>query len=284
MIDLHVHTKISDNSLSTKEVIRLAKEKGLTHIAITDHDTTIGLPEAINLGREIGIGIVPGIELSAYDFRRNKRVHILGLYIEPGHPALDRLCTPLLQSRNQTSQEMVQRISSAGYDISWEDVQHYRGGTGVFKQHIMHALLDKGYCESIYCDLYKTLFQRGNPPESRGIAYIPLVYLDVRAAILAVRKAGGVPVLAHPGQFANFEGIDEWVELGLEGIEVFHPTHNQDHRQISLEFAQKHKLVITGGSDFHGFYGEKPVELGCPELEVKCLYELLARKEGWRLL
>jgi len=280
MIDLHVHTKISDNSLSTSEVIRLAKEKGLTHLAITDHDTTKGLPEAINLAQEIGIGIVPGIELSAYDFRRNKRVHILGLYIEPGHPSLDQLCTPLLQSRYQAAQVMVQRIISAGYDISWEDVQNYKGETGIFKQHIMHVLLDKGYCESIYCDLYKKLFQRGNTSESQGIAYIQLEYIDVQAAIRAVRKAGGIAVLAHPGQLNNFDGIDEWVELGLAGIEVFHPTHNEDHRQTSLRYAQKHNLIMTGGSDFHGFYGEKPVELGCPELDEECIYELLARKKG----
>jgi len=280
MIDLHVHTNVSDNSLSPCEVISLAKEKGITHLAITDHDTTKGLQETIILGQKLGVSIVPGIEISAYDYQRNKRAHILGLFIEPEHPALDMLCTPLLHSRNQAAQEMVRRISGAGYDISWEDVQKYQGETGVFKQHIMHDLLDKGYCESIYCDLYKKLFHRGGNSEPQGIAYIQLEYIDARAAIRAVREAGGIAVLAHPGQVANFDAIDEWVELGLEGIEVFHPSHNEDDRQTSRQYAQKHNLIITGGSDFHGFYGEKPVELGCLELDEECISELLSGKKG----
>jgi len=280
MIDLHVHTKISDNSLSASEVIRLAKSKGITHLAITEHDTTKGLHEAIILGQEIGVDIVPGIEISAYDFLRSKRAHILGLFIEPEHTSLDRLCTPLLHSRNRASHEMVRKVIAAGYDISWEDVQKYEGGTGVYKQHIMHALLDKGYCKSIYCDLYKKLFRRGGTSEPQGIAYIQLEYIDAQAAIRAVKEAGGVAVLAHPGQLSNFEAIDEWVEVGLEGIEVFHPSHNEEDRQMSLRYAQKHNLIVTGGSDFHGFYGENQVELGCLELNEECISKLLSRKQG----
>ncbi|WP_407311176.1 PHP domain-containing protein [Desulfosporosinus sp. SB140] len=277
MIDLHVHTAISDSSLSISEVVRLAKDKGISHLAITDHDTTKGLQEAIKVGYEIGINIVPGIEISAYDYQRDKRAHILGLYIEPGHPSLNMLCAPLVQRRKQASYEMFRKIKAAGYDISWVDVQKYEGGTGVYKQHIMHALLDKGYCGSIYDDLYKRLFQRGNTPKTQGIAYIQLEYIDARAAILAVREAGGIAILAHPGQLNNYDAIDEWVELGLGGIEVFHPSHQEDDRQKSMLYAQKHKLVITGGSDFHGFYGDKPIELGCHELGEECIDELLQR-------
>ena len=280
MIDLHVHTNISDNSLSISEVIRLALDKGITHLAITDHDTTKGLQEAINLGIEIGVGIIPGIELSAYDYQRNKRAHILGLNIEPGHHSLDLLCTSLVQNRNQASFEMVSKIIAAGYDISWEDVRKYEGGTGVYKQHIMHALLDKGYCKSIYGDLYKELFHRGSSSEPQGIAFIQLEYIDARTAIRAVREAGGIAVLAHPGQLSNFDAIDEWIEFGLGGIEVFHPSHNEDNQQTALQYARKHNLIITGGSDFHGFYGENPVELGCLELNEECIDELLARKKG----
>ena len=280
MIDLHVHTKISDCSLSAREVIKLAKDRGITHLAITDHDTTNGLEEAITIGQEIGVGIVPGIEISAYDYGRSRKAHILGLFIEPGHPALDLLCIPLVQRRNQISYEMVKKISAVGYDITWEDAWKYEGGTGVYKQHIMHALLDKGYCESIYGDLYKKLFQKGSAAEPPGIAFIPLQYIDARAAIRAVREAGGIAVLAHPGQLLNFDAVDEWVEFGLEGIEGFHPSHNQEDLEMSWHYVKKHNLIMTGGSDFHGLYGEKPVELGCLELDQKCIDELLSRKEG----
>ena len=278
MIDLHVHTNISDGSLNAIEVIRLAKSKGITHLAITDHDTTQRLQEAITLGQELEVVIVPGIEISAYDYVRNKKAHILGLLIEPGHRALDLLCTPLVQSRNKASAEMVRKIIAAGYEISLEDVQKHEGGSGVYKQHIMHALLAKGYCESIYCDLYKKLFGRGSTSEPQGIAYILLDYIDAQAAIAAIREAGGIAILAHPGQLSNFDAIDEWVELGLEGIEVFHPSHSEEDYQNALRFATKHKLIVTGGSDFHGFYGNKPVELGRPELDEQCINELLSRK------
>ncbi|MFZ3129735.1 MAG: PHP domain-containing protein [Desulfosporosinus sp.] len=280
MIDLHVHTKTSDNSLSASEVIKLAKGKEITHLAITDHDTTKGLQEAMVLGQEIGVDIVPGIEISAYDFPRKKRAHILGLFIEPDHPSLDILCKPLLQSRKQASQEMVNKVIEAGYEISWEDVQKYEGGTGVYKEHIMQALLDKDYCENIYGDLYKKLFRRGSSSEPQGIAYIQLKYIDAQAAILAVREAGGIAVLAHPGYHNNFDAIDEWAEIGLAGIEVFHPCHSEEDRQMSLQYAQKHHLIITGGSDFHGLYGEKPVELGCLQLGEECIDKLLSRKKS----
>lgn len=279
MIDLHVHTKISDNSLTAEEVIKLAKSKGISHLAITDHDTTQGLEEAIARSVQIGVGIIPGIEISAYDVLRNKRAHILGLDIEPGHPALEALCSPMLKSRNEASFKMVQRIIALGYDLDWEEVQkHAEGGTGVFKQHIMHALLDHGYCDRIYGDLYQTLFHRGNSTQPQGLAYIPLEYVDAAAAIQAVREAGGIPVLAHPGQFDNFEAIDKWVKQGLEGIEVYHPSHRPEDIQISLAYAKEYNLMITGGSDFHGFYGDLPVELGCPELDASCLVELFRRK------
>ncbi|MDQ7092546.1 PHP domain-containing protein [Desulfosporosinus sp. PR] len=279
MIDLHVHTAISDCSLSIRQVVSLAKEKGISHLAVTDHDTTQGLPEAVKAGHEIGVSIVPGIEISAYDYPREKRAHILGLYIEPGHPALDSLCRPLVQQRKQAASEMFRKVAAAGYDISWADVQKYEGGTGVYKQHIMHALLDKGYCESIYGPLYQKLFRRGNSTQPQGTAYIQLEYIDARAAIRAIQEAGGVAVLAHPGQLGNFDAIAEWAELGLGGIEVFHPSHREDDRHKSWQYAQKYHLAMTGGSDFHGFYGEKAVELGCRELGQECLAELLSRTQ-----
>lgn len=267
MIDLHVHTNVSDNSMSIGEVLNLAKEEGITDLAITDHDTTLGLNEALQLGKEIGVGIIPGIEISAFDYRRNCRAHILGLFVEPEHPSLKQLCDHLVQSRNEASYEMVLRINEAGYTVPWEDVQKYRGRTGVYKQHIMHALMDKGYCDCIYGDLYKKLFQRGDNAKNSGIAYVPLIYVSVAEAIKAVIEAGGIPVLAHPGQFNNFAAIDEWVELGLKGIEVFHPKNDEEDRRQAMAYAQKYQLLITGGSDFHGLYGESPIELGCKELD-----------------
>jgi len=113
----------------------------------------------------------------------------------------------------------------------------------------MHALKDRGYCESIYGDLYKKLFHRGDRSGNRGIAYIPLEYINVKAANTAVKEAGGVPVLAHPGQSGNLEAVEEWVEAGLQGIEVYHPLHRGDDYRMAREYVQKHQLVATGEFD-----------------------------------
>jgi predicted metal-dependent phosphoesterase TrpH len=278
MIDLHMHTKVSDGSLTPLEVINIAREKGIKYLAITDHDTTKGLKDAVDIGNDMGVNIIPGVEISAYDYKRNKRAHILGLFIEPGHNALEKICRPLLEERHLASKEMVDRIIKAGYSISWYDVEKYAsGGTGVYKQHIMHALMDRGYCESIYCSLYNKLFKRCNDSGTQGIAYIPLKYIDALRAIKAVKDARGIAVLAHPGQLDNYDFIAELVEAGLEGIEAYHQSHTEEDVQKSMEFAEKYNLAVTGGSDFHGFYGETPVEPGCGELSDNCISELKRR-------
>lgn len=161
IVDLHCHTNISDNSLTIEDVISKAKESGITHLGITDHDTTVGLRETQRIGQRVGVEIIPGIEISAYDFKHNTRAHILGYYLEPEHPAIEQLCGPLREARHNASFKMVEKLIEAGYSISWEQVQKYAGATGVYKQHIMHALIDQGYCNKIYSPLYTELFSRG---------------------------------------------------------------------------------------------------------------------------
>jgi predicted metal-dependent phosphoesterase TrpH len=257
MIDLHCHTKISDNSFTIREVITMAKNEGVTHLAITDHDTTQGLAEAAQTGQELGVEIIPGIEISAYDFQRDTRAHILGYYVTPGHAALSQLCEPMIKQRHEASREMVMLIREAGYEITWEQVERYaEGGTGVYKQHIMHALLDKGYTQTIYGDLYKKLFSRGEQGGEKGIAYISLEYVDAFDAIDAICQAGGVPVIAHPKQFNSFAAIPEWKAAGLQGVEVRHPLHDDNAEQLAQQIAKNFNLLRTGGSDFHGFYSE----------------------------
>lgn len=279
MIDLHVHTRISDNCMTAGEILALAKARGITHLAVTDHDTMAGIVDTQAIGRKNGIEVIPGIEISAFDFLHHKRVHILGYYPDPDHPALREICLTLTGRRMVASYLMVQRLIDASYKISWEEVMKYaRGGTGVYKQHIMHALLDRGYCDRIYSELYYQLFRRGENDDSSGTAFVPMEYIDVFQAISAVKAAGGVAILAHPGQYDNYDAIAEWAFHGLDGIEVYHPAHNGGDIQRLLEIARCHSLLITGGSDYHGFYAEKEAPLGCPELDESCLIELNKRR------
>ncbi|WP_199617726.1 PHP domain-containing protein [Paenibacillus alkalitolerans] len=278
-VDLHCHTDVSDCSMSLREIIDLAKLEGVGCLAITNHDTTQGLGQMVEAGSREGLEIIPGIEISAYDFTRNRRVHILGYFIEPGHSALEDICAPLLDMRHHASYVMVNRLIEAGYNITWEQVEKYAaGGTGVYKQHIMHALLDNGYASTIYGDLYKELFSRGQNGEAPGIAFVPMKYVDARLAIQAVLQAGGIPALAHPGQYGNFEAVPELVENGLAGIEVWHPLHGPQDEARAREYAEQYGLIMTGGSDFHGFYGEADVALGCKDPGIDCVNALKAKK------
>jgi len=279
MIDLHVHTRASDNSMTAEEILDLARARGVTHLAVTDHDTMAGVAHATDIGQKIGIQIIPGIEISAFDYLQQKKAHILGYYPIPDHPALNEICLPLMDRRIEAAYQMIQRLIEAGYKIGLEEVREYaRGGTGIYKQHIMHALLDKGYCDRIYSDLYYQLFSRGETPEQpAGLAYVPIRYADAVKAIRAVKAAGGVAVLAHPGQYDNFDAIAEWVLYGLDGIEVYHPAHSAKDVDKLMALARHFNLIITGGSDYHGFYGEREAEIGCPELDENCLLELQER-------
>lgn len=262
-VELHCHTRISDGSYNTAELLQLAVQEGIDCLAVTNHDTTAGLAEMEHMCSASGMEFIPGIEISGYDVDRKRRIHILGYYIEPNHEAITTLCAPLLQQRHDGCHLAVERLIAADYDISWEQVLTYaEGGTGVYKQHIMHALIDKGYTAAIYGDLYKKLFSRGQQGEPLGIAYIPTEYVRATDAVKAILQAGGVPVLAHPGQYRSFEAVDELVAAGLQGIEVWHPLHHEEDEYKALAFAAKYDLIKTGGSDFHGFYGEKPVALG----------------------
>lgn len=276
-IDLHCHTNVSDNSFSIEEVLHIAQRNHVDHLAITDHDTTIGLHQAMNLGKSKGLDIIPGIEISAYDFLRDRRAHILGLFVKPSHPALEKLCRPLREARQAASREMVEKLIQAGYEIEWEEVSKLaEAGTGVYKQHIMHALIKKGYTSSVYGNLYKKLFSRG---ESKGVAFVPIRYLVATDAIQAIREAGGVPVLAHPGQFDNFSAVADWVRAGLEGIEVHHPLNNEQAEQKARNLADKYHLIQTGGSDFHGFYTDTDSVPGSRSTEPAWFEALKIRRD-----
>ena len=255
--DLHVHTEMSDGSFTVEEVIKLAKEKGLTHIAITNHDTVKGLKEAIEIGEKYGVNVIPGIEISAYDYKRNRKVHLLGYGIDLEGKNIKKLCDRLLKDRNEMTLNQVKIISDLGYDISLEEVKEYSKNSGVaYKQHIMQVLINKGYIQEIYSPLYKELFRNGGPCD------MELQYIDIYDALDAIIKDNGIPIIAHPGQLKSYELIEELVDKGLVGIEKYHISHSKEDEEKIDELANKYNLIITGGSDFHGDYAKKRV-LGC---------------------
>lgn len=259
-VDLHVHTDISDGSLSIVETLELAKKNGLTHIAITNHDTVDGLEQAMYTGIRLGIKVIPGVEISAVDKITGQKVHILGYNFTVEAPHITKLCEPLLERRQQKSIWQIEQLIAYGYQINKQAIYAQRAGRVIYKQHIMAHLVEQGYTDGIYSPLYEELF-KGSGMCSREVEYV-----DVFEAVKAIKADGGIAVLAHPGQQNTYYLIDQLVDAGLDGIEIYHEIHTaKDHEKIK-QLAYEKNLILTGGSDYHGEYGTM-TELGqvlCP--------------------
>ena len=244
---------MSDGSDTFEQVLEQAAQRGVERLAFTNHDTTAGLTAARELGERLGVQVVGGIEVSAYDFERGRKVHILGLGIEEGAPALAALCGPTLERRHANSLWQLDRLVEAGYEVDVERALELgRASTCLYKQHLMAALTSEPYPSAGYRTLYRSLFKDG------GICDRDIDYVDARDAVRVVVEDGGLAVLAHPGQLDSYDLLPDLVECGLGGIERFHPDHTLADHARCAELAVRYRLVCTSGSDYHGRFGRVP--------------------------
>ena len=253
--DLHVHTCCSDGSRTPRQAVVEARRRGLDYVSFVDHDTTTGTAEAVTTGLRLGVSVIPGVEVSAWDPKRGRKVHVLGYNYRLPATAIERLCRPTREARDANTRRQIDEIRAAGFDLSLKAVlDRARDASGecapcLYKQHVMLALIDAGYTDSIYSDLYRELF-KGDGPAAHDIAYV-----DVYRAIDAIHADGGRAVLAHPGQLDSWDLVPELAAVGLDGIELLHEDHDGDDRRRVRELAAEHRLFMTGGSDDHGEYG-----------------------------
>lgn len=269
--DLHCHSKISDGSMGIEELLSMAKRRGLSAISITDHDAVAGATRACIIGKRIGIEVIHGVEMSAYDAQRQRKVHILG-YLCDSPARLEGMCLRTNNSRRTAAKEMITKVLRYYPIIPESIVRHSAGSTNVFKQHIMHALVEAGYADSFFGDVFHKLFSSHG-----GRAYVPIVYPDVREVIDLIRSAGGLAVMAHPYVYDSTDLMQELVaEDRLDGIEVWHPSNNEERIAFLSAFAQEHNLLMTGGTDFHGMY-TSPIRAlgscGAPENTIQLMKE-----------
>lgn len=251
--DLHVHTTLSDGSDTFEEVLVQARERGIHRIAFTNHDTTQGLSQALELAARFEVQVVGGIEVSAYDFERNSKVHILGLGLAQESPALAALCNPLLEQRHANSLWQLDRLVEEGHPINvGRALELGNASSCLYKQHLMAALTDEPSVSASYRALYRSLFKNG------GICDRDITYVDVRDAVAAIVEDGGLAVLAHPGQTKSYDLVPELVACGLGGIESFHPDHTPVDHARCADLAERFGLVCTSGSDYHGSFGTIP--------------------------
>ncbi len=272
--DLHCHTKISDGSMGIEEVLTIAKRRGLKAVAITDHDNTAGSTRAVVIGRRLGVNVIHGVEFSTYDEQRGNKAHLL-CYLCDAPDRLEGLCRRICENRRTAGMEMIRKVMRY-YPITPELVlSRASGSTSIYRQHIMHALIDAGYADSFYGELYEKLFGEG------GSVPMNVRYPDTRDVLKAVHEAGGIAVLAHPVSYKNEALLEELVALGLDGVEAWHPTQTPEQTEQLLSFANENGLVVTGGSDFHGMYAKSVRPLGStamPDEYVDMLLEYKAKK------
>ena len=249
--DLHIHSTVSDGGDTIEELITIAKNKGLDVIAITDHDT---MSHIVKIPADADIKVIGGVEISAVYRKTSARAHVLGYSIKKPE-IITALTKPLLEARNRNSEKQVKFLVQIGFQIDMDKLAR-ADGKYLYKQHIMDWLVTTGQVPDMFGDFYKKTFKQG------GICAFDIEYIDVFDAVRAIKKAGGLAVLAHPGQQQNFWLIPELVKIGLDGLELSHHTHTEKDKEIIRDNANKYNLFLTGGSDYHGKYEPQPFGIG----------------------
>ena len=278
-IDLHTHSTASDGTESPEQVVRAGADAGLDVLALTDHDTTVGWAAAGRAGAEVGVTVVPGMELSC-SFR-GVSLHVLAYLFDPEAPQLLGEITRSRESRERRLQTMAELLIADGYLDSYEQVlEHVPADATMGRPHLADTLVAAGRFatrDEAFADVLS----------SRSRYYVGHYAPGPVAGVEAIRAAGGVAVMAHPfaasrGRIVGEDVIEEMVEAGLNGIEVDHRDHTPQDRQRAASVAQRLGLVPTGSSDYHG--AGKPNRLGENTTSPESLQEILSLGTGSTLL
>jgi 3',5'-nucleoside bisphosphate phosphatase len=241
-VDLHMHSTASDGSRSPADVVRAAKAAALTAIALTDHDSVSGLAEAQEAGAELGVRIVNGVELSAVE--GNAETHLLGLHLRDTI-GMEQALQSLRGMRERRGQQIVDKLIGLGVKITYEDVLSQAGTGALGRPHVARALVADGWAVDVR-DAFDRYLGAGRP------AYVAKEQLDMRHAIEMIHAAGGLAVLAHPGAAGTRERLTALAAIGLDGVEVKHPSHSPADTTRMRTLCEQLGLVVSGGSDWHG--------------------------------
>ena len=248
IVDLHVHSNKSDGTCSPSELVDLAIQKGLSAFALTDHDTTAGLDEAIEYAKGRDIEVVPGIEFSTE--YQGRDIHVLGLAIDYKAPVFADRLQAFVDSRIGRNRKMCRNLTEAGIDISYEKLMAAYPGAVITRAHYARYLLDHGYVKSL-----PEAFERYVGDHCPY--FVPREKVTPVQAVQLIRQAKGIPVLAHPtlyhmGKDALQKLVSSLTEAGLVGLEAVYSTYSAGEEREMRQLASRSGLLISGGSDFHG--------------------------------
>jgi predicted metal-dependent phosphoesterase TrpH len=255
MLDLHIHTTASDGTCTPTQVVAMAKEKGFTLVAITDHDTMDGVAEAMEAGKRYNVEVVPGVEISS---GISLEVHMLGYGMSPDHPAMVQMLEDMRQARVERMIRIIENLKELGIPITAQEVEALADGA-IGRPHIARVLVAHGVVPDVRA-AFRDYIGLG------AKAYAERRKMTSEAVIRNIRAAGGVPVLAHGGLLRLTETeltawIDSMCKAGLMGLECYHNAHTPEVERFLRRAAKERGLVVTGGSDFHG-ETRKDVDLG----------------------
>ncbi|MFT5727828.1 MAG: putative metal-dependent phosphoesterase TrpH [Desulforhopalus sp.] len=247
-VDLHIHSTMSDGTMSPTEIVDLAYKKGLSCIALTDHDTVAGNQEAQERGDVVGLEVISGMELSVSFEEFN--VHLLGYLIDSENVSLLRSLHTLQEARETRNREILHILEVSGIHITEKELQKVSGTGQTGRPHIAKILMEKKVVRSMDEAFEKYLGRDGS-------AYVSRFVLDMKSAVDVIHKAGGLAVVAHPYHLIKNDMISGEIlfrlkELGVDGIETYYPTHSRKFRKQLIKLAEKYGLLLTGGSDYHG--------------------------------
>ena len=272
LVDLHVHSTVSDGLFPPHEVVRLAAEMGLRAVALTDHDTVAGVPEALAAGRALGIEVIPGVEFSA-DFD-DGACHILGYFIDHTHQPFLDLLHAARQGREERNLKILARLNELGIPLTMEEVTRGAKEGVLTRGHFASALMERKVVKN-----WDEAFQKYLGRD--GLAYVSRRRVTPADAIQAVRAAGGLAALAHPRQLNRGAAeTDEWIErlaaAGLEAVETASPDHTPNYARRYKAAAERLGLLEVGGTDWHG-RPEANIRLGLGAGSMAVHYDLVQR-------
>jgi predicted metal-dependent phosphoesterase TrpH len=266
--DLHLHTFHSDGTRSPREVVEVAHAAGIDIVAISDHDNLAAFFEIKAHATALGVTLVPAVELSCgYD---GIDVHVLAYAFDPHDESIAARLRRFRETRQQRGAEMVQRLRSLGYDISLERVEQLAAGGALGRPHVARALVEAGHVSTI-AEAFDRLIGSGKP------AYIEKERFQIEEAVSMIHAGGGLTSVAHPSVYRDHERIvPEVLDLGVDGVEVFHPDVDEAHRELYTNIARFRGKMITGGSDDHGSAKAKET-LGTIRVPETLIEPILAR-------
>lgn len=244
IVDLHIHTNYSDGVLTPEQILAKAVESGLSAISITDHDTIDGYIIAETKLDQYDIELISGVEFSSYE--NSKEFHILGYAVDPDYKPLQKHLALFKQSREKRARKIAAKLKTLNVELDFNKIIEKADEAPITRPHIASVIQDSGFVSSS-----KEAFIRfiGD----YGPAYVDKDHFPVEQCIDLINKSGGVASLAHPGNSITQATLYKMIQYGLDGIEVVHPSHNDEMQKYYHSIASQYWLLGTGGSDYHGY-------------------------------